>query len=286
MSWAPNDLVADADLIAYESKILTQFGVSDWAEKRRRALEDWLSPILRAQGYDLARLRTRFEPDAVQGYTGSAYSDLSAAATSTTVDDVNLATVFATPGSDALYIGSSLPFRGLSVRLLEAVSAVASVLTVKYWADGWTALTVTDGTAKTSGKTFSGGGAVTWSTPSDWVPRQLNSVGPYYWLQLTVSATPAAAKAAQIGVIRRSVLSAPATLRTLTLIMHEAPTGGDGPWAEKAGWYETEADAALQRALPLLGGEFDTDASDQVSATEAAQAPGEVSRAPYRLERG
>jgi hypothetical protein len=286
MSWNPTDLIADADLVAYESAILTQFGVSDWAEKRRRALEDWLAPILRGQGFDLARLRTRFEPDAVQGYTGSAYSDLLAAARNATVDDINLAAVFATVGTDALYVGSTLPFRGLSVRLLEAVSAVASVLTVAYWADGWTGLSITDGTAKTTGKTFSGGGAITWSTPADWVPRAINSSDPLYWVRLTVSATPTGAKASQIGLIRRSVLCAPATLRTLLLIMREAPTGGDGPWAEKAAWYESEADAALQRALPLLGGEFDTDASDQVSETEAAQSEREVSRAPYRLERG
>jgi hypothetical protein len=107
MSWAPTDLVSDADLTAYESKILTSFNVSDWAEKRRRALEDWLAPILRGRGYDLARLRTRFEPEAVLGFTGAAYTDKTAAATDATTDDVDLAAVFATPGTDALYIGST-----------------------------------------------------------------------------------------------------------------------------------------------------------------------------------
>jgi hypothetical protein len=285
MSWNPNDLVSDADLTAYESAVLTNFRATDWAEKRRRALEDWLAPILRGQGYDLAKLRTRFEPDAVQGFTASAYTNFAAAATDATADDINLATVFATPGTDVLYLGSTLPFRGLSVRLLEAVSAVAGTLTVAYWADGWTNLTVTDGTSKTTGKPFSGGGAITWSNPTDWVVRKINAVGPYYWVRVTLSATPTSAKASQIGVIRRSALCAPATMRTLLLIMREAPTGGPGPWAEKAAWYETEADAALQRALPLLGGEFDTDASDQISPTEAAQTETEVSDAPFRLER-
>lgn len=286
MSWAPNDLVTDADLAAYEAKILSAFGVSDWAEKRRRAFDDWLGPILRGHGYELARLKTRFEPDAVLGYTASAYTDKTAAARDSTVDDLNLATVFATVGTDALYIGSALPFRGLSVRLLEAVSSVTGALTVSYWNDGWTALAVSDGTAKTTGKTLSGGGSVTWALPSDWVPRKVNDVGPYYWAKVTISATPTGAKAAQVGVIRRSVLCAPATLRTLLLIMREAPTGGGGPWTEKAGWYESEADAALQRALPLLGGEFDTDASDQVSETEAAQTDSEVAATSFRLERG
>lgn len=286
-SFYPNDLVSDADLTAYESKILASFNVSDWAEKRRRALEDWIAPILAAQGFDLFRLRTRFECDAVLGYTGAAYTDLTAAATDGTADDINLGSIFATPATDALYIGSSQMCKGLSFRLLEAVSAVASVLTVQYWADGWSNLTITDGTAKTTGKTFSGGGAVTWAVPTDWVPRQINDVGPCYWLKVTVSATPTAAKAGQIGVIRRSVLAPPAILRTLTLIFREAPTGAPGPWDEKASWYETEADAALQRALPLVGGEYDTDKSDQISAAEAAQTESEVAAsAPFRLERG
>ena len=286
MNWAPNDLVSDADLVAYEAKILTSFNVSTWESKRRCALEDWLAPILKTAGYDLARLRTRSAIDAVQGFTGSAYTDFTASASNSTVDDINLATVFATPASDALYIGATQPFRGLSVRLLEAVSAVASVLTVQYWADGWTSLTVTDGTAKTVGKTFSGGGAIIWGVPLDWVGRQINNVGPYYWVKLTVSAVPTSAKTGQIGVIHRSALCAPAALRTLTLIMREAPTGGPGPWKEKADWYETEADAALQRALPHVGGEFDTDSSDQISPTEANQTDSEVAtNAPFRLER-
>jgi hypothetical protein len=285
MNWAPTDLVADADLLAYEAKILTSFNVTDWAEKRRRALEDWLAPILAGQGFDLTKLRTRFDASSVQAFTASAYTDKSAAASDQTEDDLNLGTIFATFGTDALYIGFTSPFRGLSFRVLDSISAIASVLTVSYWADAWTALTITDGTAKTSGKTFSGGGAVTWSAPSDWVARKINSVGPYYWVKLTVSATPTSAKVTQIGVIQRSVLCAPATLRTLTLIMREAPTGARGPWPEKATWYETEADAALQRAIPLVGGEFDTDATDQVSPAEAVQTESEVADAPFKLER-
>lgn len=285
-NFSPNDLVSDADLTAYESKILTSFNVTDWAEKRRRALEDWLGPILKGRGFDLARLRTRFEPSAVQGFTASAYTNYAAAATDTTVDDINLGTVFATVGTDALYIGFSQTFRGLSVRLLDTVSAVAGVTAVSYWNDAWTALTVTDGTLKVNGKPFSGGGAITWTVPSDWVTRKINSAGPYYWVKVTISATPTSAKASQIGVIARSALAAPATLRTLLLIMREAPTGGPGPWADKAAWYESEADAALQRALPLLGGEFDTDLTDQISPVEAVQTESEVSSAPFRLERG
>lgn len=284
--WSPNDLVTDADLVAYEGSILTAFQRVEWTDKRRRAIDDWLAPILRGKGFDLARLKTRFEAEAVFGYTGTAYTSVAGASTDTTADDLNLATIFATVGTDALYVGSPQPFRGLSWRLLEAVNTVACVVTVSYWNDAWTPLTVTDGTRKVIGKTLSGGGAMTWVQPVDWVARPVNGSEAMYWVKVTLSATPTGAKASQVGVIRRSVLCAPATLRTLLLIMREAPTGGPGPWAEKAQWYEGEADAALQRALPLLGGEFDTDESDQVSAEEAAQTESEVSRAPYRLERG
>lgn len=287
MSWSPNDLVSDADLLAYEATLLTTFKKPDFADKRRRAMDDWLAPILRGQGYDLVRLKTRFEPEAVYSYTGSAYTDKTSAARDTTTDDVDLGAAFATAGSDALYIGAALPFRGLSIRLLDTVSSVSSVLTVSYWNDAWSSLAIEDRTAKATGKTFSGGGSVLWLQPNDWVPRTVSTVGPYYWVKLTVSATPTNAKASQIGCIRRSVLAAPLTMRTLLLVMREAPTGASGPWAEKADWYESEADAALQRALPLIGAEFDTDASDQVSTTEAAQSSEEVgTQTPYRLERG
>ena len=87
MSWAPNDLVADTDLVAYESTVLSGFNVADWTEKRRRALEDWIGPILRGQGFNLARLRTRYEADSVQGYTAAAYTDKIGAVKSFTFDN-------------------------------------------------------------------------------------------------------------------------------------------------------------------------------------------------------
>lgn len=284
-SWHPTDLIADADLSAYEQAILTQFGQADWTDKRRKTLEDWLFPILRVNGLNPDQLRTRYEPDKVLGYTGAVYTDVTTAATDETTDDLNLATIFATPGTDLLYVGSEKPFRGLSIRMLDSVSAVAGTLAVKYWADSWTALTVTDGTLKTAGKPFSGGGAITWLLPVDWVTRAINASDPYYYVQVSVTAVPTSAKASQIGVIQRSALCAPAAFRTLALIMREAPTGGPGPWTEKALWYEGEADLALQRALQIVGGEFDTDESEQVSDEEAAQTAEEAGGGPFRLER-
>ena len=279
MNWAPNDLVNDTDLQAYESDILRAFRVTDWEEKRRKAIEDWLGPLLVSNGFSLERLRTRFEADTVFGYTGAAYSDRTSAASSTTVNDINLAAVFATVGTDALYVGSPQAFRGLSVRMLDSVSSATASLTVSAWQDAWVAVSAADGTQKTQGRAFSGGGAITWRVPTGWVPRTLNSSNRLYWVRMMISATPTSATATQIGVIRRSALCAAVTFRTLTLIMREAPTTKlAGPWLDKAEWYADEADTAFQRALPALGGEFETDdpASDLVSETEAAQTTAEV----------
>lgn len=285
MSWAPADLVSDVDLVDYESAILSSFGASTWQARRTKALEDWLFPILKGQGFDPFKLRTRAEPTKAFGYTASAYTDLTTATTDTTADDVNLATLFATPGTDALYLGSTQPFRGIFFRLLDTVSSAAAVLSVAYFDGAWKALTIADGTVQTAGRTLSAGGSVTWVLPVDWMTRVVNGSDPLYWVKVTVSAVPTGAKAGQVGVIRSSALRAPATFRTLQLIFREAPTGASGPWQEKADFYKGEADAALQRALAIVGAEFDTDASDLVSPTEAGQTSSEASGGGLVLER-
>lgn len=273
MSWSPADLVSDVDLRDYEESILKNFGPTTWQARRTKALEDWLFPILKEAGFDPYRLRTRAEPTLAYGYTSSVYSDLTSATKDTTADDVNLATVFATPSTDVLYLGSTRPFRGIFLRLLDTVSSAAGVLSVKYFNGNWEPLQVADATAQVAGKTLSSGGAVTWVLPVDWMTRAVNGSAALYWAKVTVSAVPTGAKAGQIGVIRSSALRAPVTFRTLQLIFREAPTGADGPWRDKAEFYKGEADAALQRALGTVAGEFDTDESDLISETEAAQTP-------------
>jgi hypothetical protein len=199
------------------------FGQTSWQSKRTKALEDWLFPILTARGFLPHRLRTRFECDAVYGFTGSAYSDKTSAAKDTTEDDLNLATIFTTAGSDALYHrlygalpravradgghrrhGSVHPLGGLLERQLGSPDGAG-----RHDADG--------------GKTFSGGGSVTWLLPMDWMVRAVNGSTRYYWAKVTVSATPTSAKAGQLGVIRASSLRAPATFRTLQLIFPGSP---------------------------------------------------------------
>jgi len=172
------------------------------------------------------------------------------------------------------------------LRLMDNVSAVTGTLSAAYWSGGWQSLTIADGTIHVTGKTLSGGGSVTWTMPSDWTVRTLNQSQAFYWVRLQVSAVPTGAKATQLTCIRGSALRAPATLRTLTLIMREALTGSDGPWTQKATYYETEADAALQRALLIIGGEFDTNnqdalPTDAVAATETPAGNG----GGWRMER-
>lgn len=277
MSWHPNDLLTDDDLLAYEATILTQFGRVDWQDRRQKALEDWLWPILRVRGLDPQRFRTRFAPQAVYGYTSSAYTDVTSYATSTATDDINLATTLAA-STDYLYVGAVSPFRGLSVRMLDAVSSVSATATVQVWTDTWQTVPLdADSTQTVSGKPFSGGGALTWTLPSGLVTRSVNSSSAYYWARLSLSAAPTGAKLTQVGCIRRSVLCGPVAMRTLGLIFQEAPTRTDGPWGLKAEWYLSEADRMLERAWSLLGGEFDTvTEDDQVDATEAAQTTAEA----------
>lgn len=275
MSWAPNDLVSDTDLVAYERTMLTQFGASDWQAKRQKALEDWLFPLLASAGLDPYRLRTRFQPGQVWGFTSSAYTDYTAAAKNQTVDDIPLSTILAASG-DALIVGAPWQFRGLSIRMFDQVSSAARTLTVETWRDEWKAFTLgtdcTDGTIATAGKPFSKGGTVTWTVPEDWVVRTVNNSVALYFARLRLSGAPTGASVGQVSVIRRSCLCAAAALRTLAMIFHEAPTQQDGPWAEKAEWYEKQAEDAWQRVQPLLGREFDIDPVDDViDKTEATQ---------------
>ncbi len=272
MSWHLSDLLEDSDLEAYEQDVLTRFGTDTWQARRTKALEDWLFPILRGRGFDPYALRTRYEPEKVYGFTANTYSDVTSKAQDGSADDLDLAGVFATPANDALYIGSTRPFRGLFLRLLDAVSSAAGTMSVAYWSGTWETLAINDRT-KANNKAFGQGGSVTWTLPVDWATRKVNDSDQLYWVKVTTSATPTSATASQIGTIRASCLRAPVTFRTLQLIFQEAPTSADGPWATKAEFYKDEADLALQRALAIVGGEFDTDASDLVSQAETEQTP-------------
>jgi len=278
MNWSPSDLVSDDDLLAYEGAILTLWNKGTWQTKRQAALQDWLWPILRAEGYAPRQLRTRVVPHALRAYTAAAWS--------TPTEPITLSSVWATVATDYLYIGSQELFTGLWVELLESVSAVTAALTVQYWGGAWKTLPIADGTKVTAGKTLSGGGSVRWVTPENWDTRDLDDLtAPYYWVRVSVSAKPTGAIAQHLGVIRDSVLRPAAIFRTLALIFHEAPLSSEGPWTEKAEFYEREAAAAMARALPLVGAEMDVDDSNLVDTTEAEQTGAEAGQT-WSLERG
>jgi hypothetical protein len=276
-TWFPNDLVYDSDLEDYEQTILTQFGQTSWREKRRKALEDWAFPTLAKAGFVPERLRTRRAPAAVYGYTGGVFTDYTSAATTVGADNIPVATIFATPANDYLYVGLSEQFRGVSIRMLDRVSNTNASLTIAVWADAWTNVTTLNETQFLNNKPFSRGGDVRWEMPQDWVTRSLNGSPQLYWARLSLTSTPTGAHAGQIGCIRGSALTGPVTLRTLGLIFREAQTMQGGPWQEKADAYLREAEEAMQGALLLVARDFDTETvDDQVDTTEAAQTAGEV----------
>jgi hypothetical protein len=275
VSYAPNDLVTDKDLLGYERTILTQFGMEDWQARRQKAISDWLFPLLESRGYSPLRLRTRHSPAEAVGYTSATYTDRSSAAGD--ADGLVLSTILAST-SDRLYLGFAEPFHGISVRMLDSVNAVSANLSLDVWADGWvTPDDVEDGT-RLGMASFAKGGAITWTSPDALVQRTVNSQGPCYWARLSLSGVPTTGTAiGPVTLIRRSRLCAAVTCRTLALIFREAPIGQDGPWERKAEWYEAEAERAWLRVADRIGGEFDTDGDDAIDRDEAVQTAESVS---------
>jgi hypothetical protein len=208
MSWSGLTLCTDADLGALEPASTNgQWKATTWPNQRAEAKRDlkiWLETDY-PQVPDVAdRVRDTFGADQVWGYTAGDYTDLTGEATTRDEDDVDLSAVFATAATDKLYVGNVGEFDGLDVQMLNALNAVASVLTVKYSGpSGWTSLTVTDGTAL-SGKTFGKSGRITWTTPTDWQRRTLDdSQDVYFWLELSVSvALTAGTSAGQVLLVK------------------------------------------------------------------------------------
>lgn len=278
--WHPNDLVSDADLQAYEASILTQFGESDWQTRRQKALDDWLMPLLEGRGFPVDRFRTRATPDKVFSLASAVYTDQTAS--SQTSEGLNLASLLAT-SAQYLFVGADVPFRGLSIRMLDSVSAVTANVSVDVWADTWAAVPVVNETA-VGAVAFARGGSVTWGPVDGVVRRVVNGSAALYWARLSTSAAPTGALAGPVAVVRRSRLSAAATFRTLMHIFREAPVSQEGPWAAKADWYEAEAEKAWLRVADQIGAEFDTDGDDQIDGDENEQTADAVSGG-WTLER-
>jgi hypothetical protein len=186
-----------------------------------------------------------------------------------TSDDLDLNDVFVTAGSDALYLGSRDPFRGVFLAMADSVNVTSSVLSMAYWNGAWTApSSVVDGTIQTVGRSLSGAGRVVWSQPDDWFRRPLNN-SPAYWARLTVTVRPSdETRVGQILPLARSRLTYPTALFTLGLIYAEGWANTRGDWQTKASDYLTRAEAMLDRVLPLVADEFDIDASGATDRLE------------------
>jgi len=92
--------------------------------------------------------------------------------------------LFPTPASgDRTYIGMTNKFSQVTINLNTL--GVGGTIVWEYWnGSAWTTLTVSDGT---SGLTASG--TLTWTAPSDWATKAVNSV-TQYWVRVRASANP------------------------------------------------------------------------------------------------
>jgi len=268
--WTPSDLITDLDLLALDRLCLTEFGVTVLTDKRQVAAA-WVAQRVEQAGYHLWQHAIRREPEAVLGYTGVAFTDYTAAAKTTTDADIALATIYATPSSAAVYVGSRDPFRGVYLGLVDSVNANTCVLSAKIWTGAWTGVTsLVDGTQATAGKALSGGGLVSWQTPDTWVRRTLNN-SLLYWAKLGVSSSlTAGTAAAQVSPVVASRLTLPASQYALALLYQESYGSQRGQWQEKATAMFASATEALTVALPLIADEFDLGNDDQVGRADAS----------------
>ncbi len=208
MGWSALTLVTDSDLGALEPEATNgHWKTTTWPNQRAEAKRD-LKIRLETDFATIPnvadKVKDTHQPDAVLGFTSSAYTDFTNEAATKDEEDINLAAIFATFGTDKLYVGHSGEFDALDVRMMDSLNAIASVLTVKYSGpSGWTALTATDGTSN-SGKTFGKSGRITWTVPTDWQRLTLNdSNDAHFWLQLSVSAAlTAGTSATQMLVVK------------------------------------------------------------------------------------
>jgi hypothetical protein len=135
---------------------------------------------------------------------GSAPTDYSSEAQDLSASTVvDLSSLNTGGNGDYLYVGATLPFRGVKVNVTN-VNGNASELTVKYWnGSAWTDISDADGTITGGDTTFGEDGNVTWTVPAigTWVADSLvdigdalSAVGPYvgqediYWTRWEVSA--------------------------------------------------------------------------------------------------
>jgi hypothetical protein len=289
MSWAQLQMVSDGDIGAIEPQATEAgkpWGKAEWPTQRAEAKND-LAIWLERDHPDVPgvtdRVRDRYAPEIVLGYTGSAYTDLTSTASDDAAEDVALATILATFSTDRLYVGAPFAFSGLHISLLDSVSAATATLTVKYWGDAqWTDIHASDGTSP-GAVTLAQSGRVTWAQPKDWERRDLNSQGQeWYWVELSVSAAPTAGTAAtQILCLQPpKALNRCAVWLSLYHICNGIAMQAPEPerWIEKADKYLDMARTLYRETrVPL-----DLNLSGAISPDEAQT----EARGPVRFTRG
>ena len=147
--------------------------------------------------------------------TVGGFTDLSVELQDGDTTDVAMDAFGTAATGDFLYVGSSLPFRGVAVRVgTDPQNTGAVVLTVNYWNGGWTNISATDGT---SGATaFDQHGSITWTVPATWAKTSLVAAGDatlnnvltraeLYWTRFEVdTATEATWNLSQLRALNRS----------------------------------------------------------------------------------
>lgn len=257
MGWSGLSLVSDSEIGQLEPEATASggpWGAITWASARaeaKRSLKIWLESDFPDVVGVADRVRDTWVPDYAFAYTGGIYTDRTSEVRDDEENDLTLATVFTTFGTDRLYIGAAWEFEGLAVLLKDAVNAAAALLTVKYSGPaGWTTLSATDGTAA-AGATFAKSGRITWTVPTDWQRNTLNGTGDeYYWIELSISAAlTAGTKASQVLPVR-----APDGLKRVAayLALHHILNGLAAGAADPPFW-QTKADNYLKAASELYG---------------------------------
>lgn len=210
MSWSGLALVSDSELGQLEPEAVAPakpWGRVTWSDARAEAKRDlriWLEMDYPDVPGVADRVLDRWEPDYAFTSTGGAVTDRTSQNNDDEEDDLDLATIFTTIGTDRFYIGAAWGFDGLYVHMTGTRNAAASVLTVKYSGPtGFTALTHTDGTA-VSGVTLAQSGKITWVSPSTWQRQREHGTGDeFFWIELSVSgALTASTSASQILCLR------------------------------------------------------------------------------------
>lgn len=257
MSWSHLALVTDAEIGALEPEATAAgapWGSVTWLSQRAEAKRDlkiWLEADFAEIPAVTDRIRDRWPADRAWQYTASVYIDQTTALRDDTSEDVDLSLVFATFGTDALYVGAIFEFDGLFIKLLDSLNANTATLAVKYWDGGaWTAFSATDGTA-VAGKTLAKSGRITWTLPTNWERRDVGDTGTdYFWVQVTVSAAITAATAASQVLPLRAPdgLKRVAAYLALGHIFKGLAAQTTSPfWTEQAAKYRMDAETLYAR---------------------------------------